>query len=232
MEIKVSPVFTSHFIGGDNQMSHKSSWWMCTHHCEWWVCNWAHGCSSMSQSCVSLFQSTPGRRSSFPFTWILPLSLCFCPFRTKFPFCHFATKLCPEIPQRLKLVGAWYAALHEAKWNLCTELFTWWPVVFKALLITWKALYDLVPGSLTYSSEVITTEVSWGFDPHHAVKGRCSLQGPWMSSVPGCEIAGCCWPGHGIQDSSAKGIGSGEGPVPYGLGGQKSSFCGFLAGQI
>lgn len=61
--------------------------------------------SYICQPCTSLLQSLPARRSSFPITWILPLSRCFCLFRTVTFFSDFRTKLCPEISQRLKSAG-------------------------------------------------------------------------------------------------------------------------------
>lgn len=94
-------------------MSQESFWCMCTHLHEWWIHNSGVPPWAICQSCASLFQSVPAWRSSFPFTYILPLSLCFCPFRTK---------LCPS--KRLKPGGSWRAGTAWGRgeswhWAIC-----------------------------------------------------------------------------------------------------------------
>lgn len=79
----MSPDFTSQFADGDVKF--------------FWVMN--DGCLTQvyfNELFASPVLDLPARTSSFTFTWIMPLSLCFCPFWTEF---------CPEISQRLKTVG-------------------------------------------------------------------------------------------------------------------------------
>lgn len=124
---------------------------------------------------------------SFPFTYILPLSLCVCSFRMK---------SCPSVKETE--ASGFLTGRHclRHRWKLALS---YWPGLQCSRCSSLPRRLSMILAWACFPSELATTEVSRQFDPHHGIKGKCSFWCPWM-----CSLLGCKMPGGGVQGTRYK----------------------------